>query len=94
MVGHLEELVELCANPAELGLQLVHTMAVPHVFGEVVKAAIPVIEGSGDEHYYDWHDTHSPEWDTVDVEDRPADVDCGLVAVGKDGRGHPDEQAE
>ena len=93
LVGHLEHLVEVDPQRGNLSLELVDAVAVAHVLGEVVKAVHPVVEGAGDQHDGERDHGDCPQRHAVDVEDRPADVDGGQVAVAEDGRRGADDQA-
>jgi hypothetical protein len=93
VVGHVENLVEVGAKSGDLGLELVHAAAVPHVLGEMVQAVHPVVDRASDQNEGQRHQRHRPQRDAVDMEDRPAHVDRRKVAVAENGRGDPEREA-
>lgn len=94
MVRHLEHLVEMGTQSAELGLELVDTVPVSHVLGEMVQAVNPVVQSPCRKREEDWNEGHGPKRHAIDVEHGPVDVDGSEVAVSEDSRRHADREAD
>jgi len=94
VVGHVEDLVQAGAQPGELGLELVHPVAVSHVLGEVMQAVDPVVQRARHQRERERHHGHGPERHSVDVEHGPVNVHRGQIAVAEHGRSHPDGQPD
>ncbi len=94
MVRHLEHLIEMRTQSAQLGLELVDTVPVSHVLGEMVQAVDPVVQSPGRKREEDWNEGHGPKRHAVDVEHRPMDVHGSEVAVSEDSRRHADREAD